>query len=181
LPLEPPPLPPGPGDGLGDGVGVGLVDGLVVGAVMLVEIPVRQLTVDPPPFPEPLHWLIVTVSNVVLVEPESTVHRTRCVPPPPLPEPLHWVTAAPAVFDDDGSQAVVGAVPPPVPDVLHWLTVVAVAVVAPVTLLMTSTVQSTVPPPPLPEPLHWSIDVTRSVEVAVDDVQAIVAGAFAAP
>jgi hypothetical protein len=55
LPLEPPPLPPGPGDGLGVGLGDGLVDGLVVGAVMLVEIPVRQLTVDPPPFPEPLH------------------------------------------------------------------------------------------------------------------------------
>ena len=84
---------------------------------MLVML-VLQLTVAPPPLPEPLHWLTVTLRSEV-VEPESTLHCTRCVPPPPLPEPLHWVTVALVVFAGKGLQRVVGAVPPPVPDELH--------------------------------------------------------------
>jgi hypothetical protein len=111
----------GVADGLADGLaeGLGLADGLGVGPVTLVVNPVRQVTVAPPPLPEPLHWLTVTTSIELVVEFESTLHCTRCVPPPPLPDELHWVTAAPVVFDGNGSHRTVGAVPPPVPDALH--------------------------------------------------------------
>ena len=61
------------------------------------------------------------------------------------------------------------------------MTVADVGAVVPVMLLITSTVHLTVPPPPLPEPLHWSIEVTRSVELVVEDVQVNVAGSLAAP
>ncbi len=163
---------------VGVGVTVGVGDG---GTVTLLVRLVRQVTVAPPPFPEPLHWSTETVRSDVVVEPEPTVHRTRRVPPPPFPDPLHWVTVAPLVVAGKGLQTVVGTVPPPVPAELHWLTVADVGVVVPVMLLMTSTVHSTVPPPPLPEPLHCSIDATRSVELVVDELQTMVAGALAAP
>lgn len=138
-----------------------------------------QVTVAPPPFPEPLHWLMVTLRSELVVEADPTVQRTRCVPPPPLPDPLHWVTVAPVVLAGNGEQSVVGAVPPPSPDALHWLTVAGVGVPAPVISLTTETLHVTVPPPPLPDPLHWSIDVTRPDDVVEEEVH--VGGAFAAP
>ena len=174
----------GPAEELGLGVGVTVELGVGAGAgagVMLVVIPVRQVTVAPPPLPEPLHWLTETRSADDVVEPELTVHRTLCVPPPPLPELLHWVTIALVVLAGNGSHAVVGAVPPPVPEALHWLTVADVGVPDPVMLLMTSTVHSTVPPPPFPDPLHWSMDVTKLGEEVVEELQTIVGGALAAP
>ena len=171
------------GPGVADGVGPadGVIVGAGVGAVMLFVTLASQITVAPPPFPEPLHWLTATLRNEVVVEPEPTVHLTRCVPPPPLPEPLHCVTVAPVVLAGNGLHAVVGAVPPPSPDALHWLVVAAVGVTRPVTLFTTSTLHVTVPPPPFPEPLHWSIVVTSAPELVVEELQVIVAGALAAP
>ena len=63
------------GPGLADGVRLG--DGVGLGAVISCVIDERQVTVAPPPFPEPLHWLIVTVRIDVVVEPVETVQRTR--------------------------------------------------------------------------------------------------------
>jgi hypothetical protein len=111
-----------------------------------------QVTVAPPPLPEPTHWLTVTGSAAVFVD-VVTVHRTRFVPPPPLPEWLHWVTVALVVLPI-GEQIFVGCVPPPFPAVLHWLTVAGVAVALPTILLTMLTLHVTVAPPPLPEPLH---------------------------
>jgi hypothetical protein len=99
----------------------------------------------------------------VIVESLATVHRTRRVPPPPLPEPLHWVTVASVVEASTGSHLVVGSVPPSRPASLHWLTVAAATVPEPVTLLVTSTTQRTVPPLPLPEPSHWVTSVVSAV------------------
>ena len=78
---------------------------------------VVQVTVAPPPLPEPLHWLTVTGSAAAWVD-GVTVHRTRMVPPPPFPEVLHWVIVALVVLPS-GTHTVVGAVPPPVPEPLH--------------------------------------------------------------
>jgi len=111
-----------------------------------------QVTVPPPPLPEPLHWLTVTGIADVWVD-GSTVHFTRMVPPPPLPDPLHWVMVA-LVVVPIGSHTTVGWVPPPWPDSLHWLTVAGVVAAVPVMLLVMRTLQVTAPPPPLPEPLH---------------------------
>lgn len=106
------------GDGepgaLTDGDGVGETDaatdaegvGDAAAAVMLLVIAERQVTVAPPPFPEPLHWLTVTGRAVVSVD-GSTLHCTRRVPPPPLPELLHWSMTAPVVLPS-GVQEVVG-------------------------------------------------------------------------
>ncbi len=163
------------GEAVGDGVAVG------PGALTLFVILALQTTVAPPPLPEPLHWLIVTVRTEVVVESDATVHRTRCVPPPPFPESLHCVAVAPVVVAGKGEHETVGAVPPPAPEALHWLIVAAVGVVVPVTLLTTSMVHVTVPPPPLPDPLHWSIDVTGMADVVVDELQVMVAGALAEP
>lgn len=166
---------------VGVGLAVGLGEGLACAAVTLSVRLVRQVTVAPPPLPEPLHWLTVTFRSEVVVDPEVTVHLTRCVPPPPLPESLHWVTVALVVLAGNGLQATVGAVPPPSPDLLHWLTVAEVGVALPVMLLITSTVQVTVPPPPFPEPLHWLTVVTSDAELVVDEVQDIDEGELAAP
>jgi hypothetical protein len=136
-----------------------------------------QVTVAPPPFPDPLHWSTVTGSAEVCVD-GSTEHRTRMVPPPPLPELLHWVTVAPVVLPS-GVHSVVGAVPPPCPDTLHWFTVAGVGVTTPVMLLTTATLQVTVPPPPLPEPSHWVTEVMSGVADVVVVTQ--VGGAPAAP
>jgi hypothetical protein len=167
------------------GVGVTVGDGVTVGVgegwEMLLVRPVRHVTVAPPPFPEPTHWLTDTTMSGVVVEFELTVHCTRCVPPPPFPELLHWVTLAPLVVAGNGLQRTVGAVPPPSPDVLHWLTVAEVGVTVAVMLLMTSTVHTTVPPPPFPEPLHCVTEVTMSVDGVVDELQTIVGGSFANP
>ena len=100
------------------------------------------------------------------------------MPPPPLPEPLHWSIVALVVLPF-GRHKTVGSVPPPVPDPLHWLTVAGVGDAAPVMLLMTCTLQVTVPPPPLPEPSHCLTWVTSWV----DGVVVVVHGraALAAP
>jgi hypothetical protein len=142
--------------GVEDGVGVaaGVAVGAGGGATTLFEMLVWQVTVPPPPLPEPLHWSTVTTTVDVVVEPGSTVHRTRSVPPPPLPDPLHCVTAAPVVLAGEGAHTVVGAVPPPSPEALHWSTVAGAGEAVPVTLFTTSTLHVTVPPPPFPDPLH---------------------------
>ena len=101
LPAEPEPPESGPpteptgtvGTGAGgDTVGPGgVTDGTGEGSActMLVVIRASQMTVAPPPFPEPLHWFTVTANSVVEVEAESTEQRTLCVPPPPFPASLH--------------------------------------------------------------------------------------------
>ena len=112
-----------------------------------------QVTVFPPPLPEPLHWLTVTWRAQVIVD-GPTVHVTRITPPPPLPDPLHWVMVAFVVLAGVGSQFSVEPPPPPVPDPTHWFTVAAVAVNVPVMLLRIVTLQITLLPPPRPDPLH---------------------------
>jgi hypothetical protein len=143
----------------------------------LFEIFAVQVTVLPPPFAEPSHWLILTVIAGVTVE-VVTVHFTRMLPPPPLPEPLHWVMVAPLV-EPIGLHAVVGWVPPPFPEPLHWLTVAGVAFALPTMVLTTLTVQAIVPPPPLADPLHWVTDVVSWLDGVVVVVQ--VKAALAAP
>jgi hypothetical protein len=146
-------------------------------ATTLLTIETVQVTVLPPPLPEPLHWLTRTGSADVSVE-EPVAHCSRIVPPPPFAEPLHCVIAA-LVVVPRLSHSNVGAVPPPWADVLHWLTVAALGVDDPVMLLMMCTLQVTVPPAPLPEPSHCVTDVTSWVELVAQGVQ--VGGALAAP
>lgn len=67
----------GLGVGVDVGAGVGLGDGAGAGGVMLLVRLVRQVTVAPPPFPEPLHWLTIMLRIDVVVDTESTVQRTR--------------------------------------------------------------------------------------------------------
>jgi hypothetical protein len=111
--------------GVGDEVDVSDGDEVDVGvavapeAVTLVVMLVVQVTRLPPALPEPLHWLTVTGSDALTVEPGPTVHVTLMLAPPLLPEPLHCVTVAPLVVAIGGVQFVVGAVPPPVPEPLH--------------------------------------------------------------
>ena len=93
---------------------------------MLVVMEVRHVTMLPPGFPVPLHWLTLIGRAGLIVE-GSTVQRT--VAPPPFADPLHWVTVAPVVLAGNGSQSVVP--PPPCPEPLHWLTVAAVTGCAP--------------------------------------------------
>ena len=77
---------------------------------------------------------------------------------PPLAEPLHWVMVALVVLAGKGSHSL--AMPSPEPT--HWFTVTAVApVLDPTKLLVTSTLQRSVPPPPLIASLHWFTSVTR--------------------
>lgn|SRR5690242_18184684 len=79
----------------------------------------EQMTRAPPPFVDPLHWLIVTkpdASSPVAVHVSSTSV-------PPLAEPLHCVMSAPLVVAGKGSHPVV--IPPPEPT--HWFTVTATA------------------------------------------------------
>src|SRR6476659_9125992 len=84
--------------------------------VMLAE----QITSAPPPFVEPLHWLMVTLCDEGVVPVAVQVSPTSV---PPLAEPWHWVIVAPVVVAGNGSQPVV--IPPPEPT--HWLTVAPVA------------------------------------------------------
>jgi hypothetical protein len=138
-------------------VGFGAVVVVVVGAAMksLVNVTV-QVTVLPPPFDDPLHWLIVTGSAVAA---PVTSHCTRVLGPPPLAEPLHWVTLALVVLAT-GAHTTVGWVPPPPPDPTHWSTVTP-EVAWPVGMVFTTeTLQITLEPPPSTTPLHWSTDVT---------------------
>jgi hypothetical protein len=77
----------------------------------LLIIETVQVTVLPPPLPDPLHWFTVTGSADVAVE-VPVAHRSRNVPPPPFAEPLHCVIAALVVLPRL-SHSNVGAVPPP--------------------------------------------------------------------
>ncbi len=127
----------------------------VAAAALALLIVTVQVTSAPPPFPEPLHCLIVGTEPVALAG--VTVHLTRSVPPPPFPELSHcWIVADVSLGVELGMHTVVGCVPPPCPEPMHWLTVTAPAPGAPVTI----TSHFTIAPPPLPEPLHWSIAVT---------------------
>jgi hypothetical protein len=115
------------GTGFGELVRVAVGRGLVVGVavavgegateMMWLVTEDEQMTIAPPPLPDPTHWLMVTGSAAVFVD-VVTVHLTRLVPPPPLPELLHWVTVAPVVLPM-GEHTFVGCVPPPVPAELH--------------------------------------------------------------
>ncbi|MEO7442268.1 MAG: hypothetical protein ABIW46_01895 [Acidimicrobiales bacterium] len=145
--------------------------------ITLLVIEAVHVTVAPPPFPDPLHWSIVTGSAVEVVD-AVTVHFTRIVPPPPLPELLHWVTVA-LMVAPSGLHDVVGWVPPPRPEPLHWLMVAGVGVDTPVMLFTTRTEQVTAPPPPFPDPSHWVTEVTSWLEGVVVVVH--VSGAFAGP
>jgi len=151
---------------------------VVVGRVMMLLVTdVVHVTVPPPPFPEPLHWSMVTGSAEVWVD-GVTVHFTRMVPPPPLPELLHWVIVALVVLPI-GIHTTVGWVPPPWPDPLHWLTVAGPIGATPVMLLTRWTLHVTVDPPPLPEPSHWVTEVVNWFEGVVEVVH--VRAAFAKP
>jgi hypothetical protein len=153
--------------GVGVGVTVGDVVGVAVGSAVGVAVGsttavtkllmfVLQVTVAPPPLPEPLHWSTWTRSADVTVD-VGTVQVTRPAAPPPLPEPLHCVTSAFVVLET-GAQAVPPAAPS-VADPTHWFTVAAVVVLSPTMLLVMSTVQMTLLPPPFATPLHWSTAV----------------------
>jgi hypothetical protein len=142
---------------------------VVVGAAatrLLVKV-VAHVTVLPPPFDEPLHWLTVIGSAVVA---PVTLHCTLRLAPPPVPEPLHCVTTAFVVLAT-GAQSRVGWVPPPVPEPMHWLTVTP-DVAAPVgTVSTTATLHVRLLPPPTMMPLHWSTDVTSWFDVVTVVVQ----------
>ncbi len=145
------------GSTVGVAVGVAVAVGVgVTTAVTKLLMFVAQVTVAPPPLPEPLHWLTVTRSAEVSVD-VGTVQVTRPAAPPPLPEPLHWVTSAPVVLET-GEQAVPPAAPS-VADPMHWFTVAGVVVLSPTMLLVMSTLQMTLLPPPLATPLHCSTAV----------------------
>ena len=145
--------------------------GVLVGDALPPALPARtrfvrdavQVTVAPPPLPEPLHWSIVTGIAALLVD-DVTVHCTRRVAPPPLPEELHWLMAALVVLFL-GAQSVVGLAPPPVPEPMHCLMLACCVVAVPTMLLVTRTVHAT------------------AVVSAVDDdvVVVHVGGALAAP
>ena len=113
-----------------------------------------QVTRDPPPLAVPLHWLMETGSCALIVD-GVTLQMTRSAAPPPLTDPLHCVMVAPVVLAGNGLQSRVGWVPS-APDPLHWLTVASVRVVdaAPVMLLVTDTLQTTLAPPPFAASLH---------------------------
>lgn len=113
----------------------------------------EQITSAPPPFADPLHWLIRTPPTARV---PVALHR-RPTSVPPFADPLHWVIAAPVVVAGNGSQFLV--MPPPEPT--HWLTVAACVVgFEPTKLFVTWTLHRSVPPPPLIESLHWLTRVT---------------------
>ena len=97
---------------------------------------------------EPLHWLILTDLPPVFVPEAVHFSWTRV---PPLAEPLHWVIVALVVVAGNGSHSL--ATPSPEPT--HWFLVAVVAPgLRPTKLLVTFTLQRSVPPPPLIESLH---------------------------
>lgn len=144
------------------GAVVPVADGPVDAARMRLRISAVQMTVAPPPLPEPTHWLIVTGRATVDVD-VVTVHLTRRTPPPPLPDWLHWTMSA-LVVEPFGLHCVVGAVPPPVPAWLHWLIVAGDDSATPVMLLSTCTVHRTVDPPLFPLPLHWVTETANELD-----------------
>jgi hypothetical protein len=56
-------------------------------SVILVMMLALQVSLAPPTFPVPLHWLIVIGIVALTKDWGSTVQCTA--PPPPLPDPLH--------------------------------------------------------------------------------------------
>ena len=74
-----------------------------------------------------------------------------------MAEPLHWVMVAFVVVAGKGSHSL--ATPSPEPT--HWFVVAVDAPgLRPTKLLVTFTLQRSVPPPPLIESLHWLTTVT---------------------
>lgn len=104
------------------GTAVGAAVGAVVGAAEGTGTPFRlsmfeeQITRPPPPEPEPLHWLIVTLNASDWVPVAVQVSSTNV---PPLADPLHCVIVAPVAVAGKGSQPTVK----PSPEPTHWLTV----------------------------------------------------------
>jgi hypothetical protein len=92
---------PGVADAPGAADELGVADATVR---MMLDTLAEQMTRDPPPLPEPLHWLIVTLFVADSVPVAVQVSPTRV---PPLAEPLHWVTVAPDVDAGLGSQPLV--------------------------------------------------------------------------
>ena len=114
----------------------------------------EQMTRAPPPLADPLHWLIRTPLDEGFVP--DAVHFS-CTRVPPLAEPLHCVIVALVVVAGNGSHSLAM----PSPDPTHWFVVAAVAPgLRPTKLLVTLTLQRSVPPPPLIESLHWLTVVT---------------------
>ena len=112
------------------------------------EMFAEQMTRAPPPLAEPLHWLTLTLAAEDLVP--VAVHFS-CTRVPPLAEPLHWVMVALVVLAGKGSHSF--AMPSPEPT--HWFLVdVDAPAPRPTKLLVTLTLQRSVPPPPLIESLH---------------------------
>lgn len=143
--------------GVGLGVGGGVTESATRRFVMFAE----QMTRDPPPLAELLHWLILTSPSDDRVP--VAVH---CSPTsvPPFAEPLHCVIVALVVVAGNGSQPTV--MPPPEPT--HWLTVAALVWgVIPKNRFVTPTLHLSVPPAPLIEWLHCVTAVTGCVRTFV--------------
>ena len=102
---------------LAEGPALGVAVGVTVTALLATLA--EQMTRDPPPLAELLHWLTVTTWAEAIVPVAVQVSPTRV---PPFADPLHWVIAAPVVLAGKGLQPVV--IPPPDPP--HWFTVTAV-------------------------------------------------------
>jgi hypothetical protein len=133
---------------LADWLADGRADELAPAMTALLTMLAEQLTLAPPPRPEPLHWLTVTTRAEAIVPVAIQVIPTRF---PPLAEPLHWVIAAPVVVAGKGVQPVVR----PSPEPTHWLTVTADEPgLTPTKLLVMTALQLSVAPPPLAEPSH---------------------------
>ena len=148
-------------------VAAGVATGEAAGVLALLRLVMMlawQVTVDPPTFPVPLHWVILIGMARLTLDRGSTVQWT--VPPPPLPEPLHWVTVGP-----DTGEGLHSATPPPWAEPTHSVTVGAARGGASglprTTLLVTKTLQLIVCAASLSELLHCRIAVTRLTEVVV--------------
>src|SRR3954470_8104963 len=98
-----------------EGADEGADEGAEEGASKRVSMFAEQMTSAPPPFVEPLHWLIVTKPDACA---PLAVH-VNSTSVPPFADPLHCVMSAPLVVAGKGSHPVV--IPPP--DPTHWFTV----------------------------------------------------------
>lgn len=151
---------------VGDGVAPVATAGTgsaVVGLVMTLAV---HDTVDPPTFPVPLHWVILTGIARLTLDRGSTLQCTA--PPPPLPEPLHWVTIVPvARFGLQSTEP-----PPPLAEPTHWVTRGAPMGCAPGVLrpmrFVTVTLQLIACAASLSELLHCRMTVTRLADVVVN-------------
>jgi len=99
-------------------VAAGVATGEAAGVLALLRLVMMlawQVTVDPPTFPVPLHWVTLIGIARLTLDRGSTVQCT--VPPPPLAEPLHWVTVATVVAAGNGSHRGLAVAAEPT----HWL------------------------------------------------------------